>query len=55
MPTYEYKCNVCGNQQEIAKEFGDDSVPTCCQASMTRVWSSTPVIFKTSGFYKTGG
>jgi putative FmdB family regulatory protein len=55
VPTYEYKCNECGSQREVIKEFGDDSVPTCCQVSMTRVWSSTPVIFKTGGFYSTGG
>ena len=55
MPTYEYKCNVCGGTQELTKSFEDDSLPTCCQVSMERVWSATPVIFKASGFYKTGG
>lgn len=55
MPTYEYKCKVCGGTQEIAKAFGDDTVPVCCNESMDRVWSSTPVHFKTGGFYSTGG
>jgi putative FmdB family regulatory protein len=55
MPTYDYKCDVCGSQREVAKEIGDESVPTCCQTSMTRVWSAIPAIFKTGGFYKTGG
>ena len=42
-------------KQEVSKEIGDESVPTCCQTSMTRVWSAIPAIFKTGGFYKTGG
>ena len=54
MPTYEYKCPTCGIAREIYKEFGDDSVPTCCNVSMDRVWSAVPTIFKTGGFYKTG-
>lgn len=55
MPKYDYKCTVCGITQEIYKEFGDDSVPVCCQQSMERVWSAVPTHFKTGGFYSTGG
>lgn len=55
MPTYEYKCKVCGGVQEVARSYDDDTVPVCCQTSMERVWSSNPVIFKTGGFYSTGG
>ena len=55
MPKYDYKCNVCGSIQEITKDFGDDTVPVCCQQSMVKIFSSTPVHFRTSGFYKTGG
>jgi len=55
MPTYDYKCEVCKAVQEIQKDFGDESVPTCCQQSMSRVWSAVPVKFNASGFYSTGG
>jgi len=55
MPTYDYKCNECGSTREIQKDFGDNTEPTCCQATMTRVWSAIPVHFKTGGFYSTGG
>jgi len=52
---YDYKCEVCGGQQEIERPIGDDTVPVCCSTSMTRLWSATPVHFKTGGFYSTGG
>ena len=55
MPAYDYKCNTCGNQQEVTKEIGDDTLPLCCGTSMNRLWSAIPTIFKTGGFYKTGG
>lgn len=55
MPTYEFKCNTCGGTQEITKFLGDDTIPTCCSASMERVWSAPPVHFKAGGFYSTGG
>jgi putative FmdB family regulatory protein len=55
MPRYDYECNTCGGQQEIERSFGDDTTPICCGASMSRLWSTTPVHFKTGGFYSTGG
>ena len=55
MATYEYKCTVCGGVQEIDKPMGSDWIPTCCEQSMQQVYSATPTIFKTGGFYKTGG
>jgi len=54
-PTYDYTCSVCGGSREITRVFGEDREPTCCQQLMNRVWSPTPTIFKTGGFYKTGG
>jgi putative FmdB family regulatory protein len=54
MPTYEYKCNECGSQVEYERAFGEDHEPVCCQQTMSRVWSPTPTIFKTGGFYSTG-
>ena len=55
MPTYEYKCNVCTGQQELNKAHDDETIPVCCDVRMTRLWSAIPTIFKTGGFYKTGG
>lgn len=50
MPNYDYKCSICGMVREIYREFGEDSVPTCCQSSMERVWSATPAIFRGGGW-----
>jgi putative FmdB family regulatory protein len=55
MPNYDYKCNQCGITMEVFKQLGNDSVPVCCGASMEKIWYATPTIFKTGGFYKTGG
>jgi len=55
VPTYEYKCNVCGGQQELNKAHSDETTPVCCDTSMTKLWSAIPTIFKTGGFYSTGG
>jgi putative FmdB family regulatory protein len=55
VPRYDYKCEVCGSVQEITKDFGDNTVPVCCDASMTKIFSSTPIHFRGGGFYKTGG
>lgn len=55
MPNYDYKCDTCSSQREVYKEFGDDTVPVCCEKSMTRVWSAPGVKFNAPGFYSTGG
>jgi putative FmdB family regulatory protein len=55
MPTYEYKCNVCGGTQEVQRAYGDTTEPICCQSTMSRVWSAPAVKFNGSGFYSTGG
>ena len=55
MATYQYKCEVCGSQQEIQKPMGSDWTPVCCEKSMQQVYYATPTVFKTDGFYKTGG
>jgi putative FmdB family regulatory protein len=55
MPNYDYKCDVCGGQQEVERSFGDDTQPVCCQTTMTRVWSAPAVKFNGTGFYSTGG
>lgn len=55
MPNYDYKCDVCGGQQEVERSFGDDTQPVCCQTIMSRIWSAPAVKFNGSGFYSTGG
>jgi len=55
MPNYDYKCLVCNSIQEVQRQLGEDREPSCCGTSMERVWTATPAIFKTGGFYKTGG
>ena len=50
MPRYDYKCNKCGGTQEVERGFGEDHEPTCCQTSMSRVWSATPAIFRGGGW-----
>jgi putative FmdB family regulatory protein len=55
MATYEYRCALCGGVQEVSKPMGSDFLPVCCGISMERIWNATPTIFKTGGFYKTGG
>ena len=53
MPRYDYKCSVCSGQIEFEKSIGDEHLPTCCNESMQRVWSSPGVIFNGRGFYST--
>lgn len=55
MPTYDYKCTVCGIVREIFRNLGEDSEPVCCDKNMERVWTAPPVQFKGTGFYSTGG
>lgn len=54
MPKYDFLCSACGMTVEYEKAYGDDSLPICCQSgSMTRLWTTTPVHFKGSGYYST--
>jgi len=53
MAYYDFECKVCAKVIET-----DDPTPlpcTCCGNLMVRIWSSTPVHFKGTGFYSTGG
>jgi putative FmdB family regulatory protein len=53
MPTYDFKCNFCGTVVETKSNVPD----ACglCGETMVRLWSATPVHFKGTGFYSTGG
>jgi predicted nucleic acid-binding Zn ribbon protein len=53
MPYYDFECKFCIKVIEV----NDPTPPfcTCCGNLMIRIWSSTPVHFKGTGFYSTGG
>ncbi len=54
MPKYDYKCEKCSSVVEFQRGFGEDRAPSCCQETMTRLWTSSPeVLFNGSGFYST--
>lgn len=57
MPTYEFKCDTCGNQVEVRRAIGYAEDPFYCAVcgdQMKKLFSPTPTIFKGGGFYKTG-
>lgn len=58
MPTYEYKCKVCGDQFDIEQSFSDPTLetrPDCAHGGdceLKKVYSAVGISFKGSGFYK---
>ena len=57
MPTYEYKCEACGNMLEFFQKMSDKPLktcPACKQDSLKRlIGSGAGIIFKGKGFYCT--
>ncbi len=57
MPTYEYKCEKCGQVFEISHGFDEEPDKTCpaedCDGSLHRVFSPPTIIFKGSGWHVT--
>ena len=55
MPTYEYRCNDCGEHLEVVQSFSDEPLKKCpgCQGKLRKVFSPVGIVFKGSGFYKT--
>ena len=55
MPIYEYECGHCSYRFEMKQGFDEEPQAMCpqCQGRAHRVFHSTPVIFKGSGFYIT--
>jgi len=53
MPYYDFECKTC----KLVIEKTETNPPDCtsCGNLMVRIWSSTPVHFKGTGFYSTGG
>jgi putative FmdB family regulatory protein len=55
MPTYEYRCNDCGEHLEVVQSFSDEPLKKCpsCKGKLRKVFSPVGIVFKGSGFYKT--
>ena len=54
MPSYEYKCGLCGKTETVERSIHAESVaPYCCNGLMDRIFIAPPVKFNTSGFYST--
>ena len=56
MPTYEYRCKMCGHQFEAFQRISDEPLKKCpkCGKPVERMISAgMGIIFKGSGFYST--
>ncbi|MDR1237707.1 MAG: zinc ribbon domain-containing protein [Propionibacteriaceae bacterium] len=55
MPTYQYRCTVCGKDLEVVQKFSDAPLTECpeCSGQLRKVFSAVGVVFKGSGFYAT--
>lgn len=56
MPTYEYKCNDCGNLFEVFQSMNAEPVKKCpkCGGEVKRlIGAGAGPIFKGTGFYQT--
>jgi putative FmdB family regulatory protein len=53
MPTYEYECGECKHRFEVFQSIHDDPIKKCvsCGRDVKKLFSSTGIIFKGSGFY----
>jgi putative FmdB family regulatory protein len=58
MPTYEYQCKDDKTKATMTRSIDDRDNPVECPAcglTMARIYLATPVHFKGTGFYSTGG
>ena len=55
MPTYEYRCRVCGHAFDIVQSMNDDPLTACpeCGGELRKVFAPPAISFKGSGFYAT--
>lgn len=55
MPTYEYRCEKCGEQFEVVQSFKDRPLRRhkVCGGDLEKVFHPRGVVFKGSGFYVT--
>jgi putative FmdB family regulatory protein len=57
MPTYEYRCDACGNEFEREQRISEAPVkkcPACGKSKARRMVSSANFILKGSGWYSDG-
>lgn len=55
MPTYEYRCDSCGEQLEVIQSFTDPALtkcPHCADGQLRKLFGNVGVVFKGSGFYR---
>ncbi|MEO8908408.1 MAG: FmdB family zinc ribbon protein [Microbacteriaceae bacterium] len=55
VPTYAYKCRVCGTAFDVHQAFSDDALTVCpsCGGVLRKVFGTVGVTFNGSGFYRT--
>jgi putative FmdB family regulatory protein len=55
VPTYSYRCTVCGHAFDAHQSFSDAALTACpqCDGLLRKVFSTPAVTFKGSGFYRT--
>jgi putative FmdB family regulatory protein len=55
MPTYDYRCDECGDELEVWQSIKDDALTECprCGGQLRKVMSPAGIVLKGSGFYKT--
>lgn len=55
MPTYEYRCDKCGDSFEVIQSFTDKPLRrhAQCGGKVEKVFHPRGVVFKGSGFYVT--
>lgn len=53
MPTYAYRCSVCGHNFDVQQSFSDAALTECpeCTGLLRKVFSTPAISFKGSGFY----
>jgi putative FmdB family regulatory protein len=55
MPTYDYRCNKCGEHLEVFQSFSEAPLTKHpgCGGKLVKVLSPAGIVLKGSGFYKT--
>ena len=56
MPTYEYRCDLCGHEMEAIQRISADALTTCPQCEgegLKRLISRTSFMLKGGGWYAT--
>lgn len=55
MPTYDYRCEKCGESLEVYQSFSEAPLKKHkgCGGKLTKVMSAAGIVLKGSGFYKT--